>query len=410
MIPEIMPIDHRHRARKNLERLMKDPSICERNKELIRSFLRDCYADGLSHARVAKYAAQLKQIARMLAKPFPDVVLEDMKAFLEKVELSNRTAWSKGDYRIAVRKFWRWLDGSGSDPPLVNWIKTTVADRKKKVPSDLLTEDEIELLLKCARHPRDRAMIAVLWETGCRAGELLTLRVKSFKAGGELCFLDVHGKTGFRRVPIVACVPDLTKWLTFHPGRDDPNSPLWVPSDTNSRHPYLTYSSFTNQLRRLVSRAGIKKRVHPHLFRHSRATFLANKLTEAQMKHFFGWTQGSEMASVYVHLSGRDIQDSILQLYGKTPSKSAQQPKITVAKCARCGFENPHDSRFCGRCGSPASSGEAIGISQKLQAYDRLLTALLSDRSVVKALDRRLGQDSGLADSLKEIVKSLETQ
>jgi len=58
------------------------------------------------------------------------------------------------------------------------------------------------------------------------------------------------------------------------------------------------------------------KKVHPHKLRHSRATFLASKLTEAQMNQIFGWKQGSDMPSIYVHLSGRDMDDAILGVYG----------------------------------------------------------------------------------------------
>lgn len=34
-----------------------------------------------------------------------------------------------------------------------------------------------------------------------------------------------------------------------------------------------------------------------------------NYLTKAQMKIYFGWTQGSDMLGVYVHLSGKDVDD-----------------------------------------------------------------------------------------------------
>ena len=53
--------------------------------------------------------------------------------------------------------------------------------------------------------------------------------------------------------------------------------------------------------------AGIEKPVDPHHFRHSRATYLANYLTEAQMCEWFGWVRGSRVPGRYVHLSSRDI-------------------------------------------------------------------------------------------------------
>jgi len=58
----------------------------------------------------------------------------------------------------------------------------------------------------------------------------------------------------------------------------------------------MRYKSFANILKDLAKKAGIKKKVNPHNFRHSRATHLAGKLPEAVMKEFFGWAQSSKMA------------------------------------------------------------------------------------------------------------------
>jgi integrase/recombinase XerD len=41
---------------------------------------------------------------------------------------------------------------------------------------------------------------------------------------------------------------------------------------------------------------------------------MTNYLTEAQMNIYFGWAQGSDMHGVYVHLSGRDVNDAILKV------------------------------------------------------------------------------------------------
>jgi hypothetical protein len=54
---------------------------------------------------------------------------------------------------------------------------------------------------------------------------------------------------------------------------------------------------------------------------------MANYLTEAQMNAYFGWVQGSGMPSVYVHLSGRDIDDAVLKANGIT-NKSVTQSNI----------------------------------------------------------------------------------
>ena len=113
--------------------------------------------------------------------------------------------------------------------------------------------------------------------------------------------------------------------MNIHPLKSNPDSPLWTEYKRRKREEkdrviyireHTNYRAAVMVLQRAAQRAGIKKKIHPHLFRHSRATYLAKHLTEAQMKEVFGWTQGSEMASIYVHLSGRDVDDALLKVYG----------------------------------------------------------------------------------------------
>jgi site-specific recombinase XerD len=117
-------------------------------------------------------------------------------------------------------------------------------------------------------------------------------------------------------VRIVASAPLLSVRLNNHPFRENPDSPLWLVVSAKNHNEALGYASAAIQLKKIALRSGVKKRVNPHAFRHARATFLANNLTEAQMKEYFGWVQSSDKASVYVHLSGSDADDAILKLQG----------------------------------------------------------------------------------------------
>jgi hypothetical protein len=54
---------------------------------------------------------------------------------------------------------------------------------------------------------------------------------------------------------------------------------------------------------------------------------MANYLTEAQMNLYFGRVQGSDIPSVYVHLSGRYVDDAILKANGiKTEDQNSRNP------------------------------------------------------------------------------------
>jgi hypothetical protein len=57
-----------------------------------------------------------------------------------------------------------------------------------------------------------------------------------------------------------------------------------------------------------------RKRRDSLLEKDSRATYLANYLTEAQMCAWFGWVPGSRVPGRYVHLSGRDIDQAYVSM------------------------------------------------------------------------------------------------
>ncbi|MEM2922663.1 MAG: tyrosine-type recombinase/integrase [Candidatus Bathyarchaeia archaeon] len=67
-----------------------------------------------------------------------------------------------------------------------------------------MTEDEIEKMTKAARTPRDRAFVSVLYESGLRIGEMLSLKIKNVQLEEHGTILTVNGKAGIRRVRITS--------------------------------------------------------------------------------------------------------------------------------------------------------------------------------------------------------------
>ena len=157
----------------------------------------------------------------------------------------------------------------------------------------------------------------------------------------------VNGKTGYRRVRIIASAPYLTEWINKHPKRDDPEAPLWVTRD----YEIMSYAALRIAFKRLFHKAGVHKKINFHNFRHSRATYLANHLTEAQMKEFFGWVQASDMASIYVHLSGRDVDNALLKVHGIKKPEEQEESQLNPKKCPRCQEINQFTNKHCSRCG-----------------------------------------------------------
>ncbi len=212
-------------------------------------------------------------------------------------------------------------------------------------------------MIESASNPRDKAIIALLYDSGIRVGELLSLKKKSVDLDSEPGHVVVDGKTGMRKIPILFSAPYLAGYLEMERGKK-PDDYLWTGIGTWKGSAKLVDDSAIRKMLKIAAkRAGIGKRIYPHLFRHSRATYYANRLTEQQLKALFGWTGDSRMVSIYVHMSGRDIDDAVLQAYGRQP-KAAVVPILTEKICPRCRYANGIDFLHCRRCGAPLDDSQ----------------------------------------------------
>ena len=322
------------------------------NRTKIMEFYESCVADGLTPIRILRLLQMMRRIGVELQKPFVSVTRNDVQKLLVQIEKRDYSDWTKHDYRVALKKFYKWLRGTETYPPEVSWITTTVKNNHHLLPEQLLTEDDVKNLALSTDNTRDRALIMLLYEGGLRVGELLSLRIKHVTFDDYGAQITVTGKTGMRRVRIVASSPLLRQWIEeFHPQRENPDAPLWVGIGNVGKGEPIDYESTRMAIIRAAKRAGLKKAVNPHIFRHSRASDLANKLTEAQLKEMFGWTQGSDMAATYVHLSGRDVDKALLKIHGLVgEDEKKEEEKFKVIRCPRCGEKNSPIAKFCHKC------------------------------------------------------------
>ncbi len=371
------------RMKATLERI-KTSSIDESSKASLIEFYQHCVTGGYSQARTIKYLDTVERIARILGKSFESLTKADIVEYVRQVQISTLSDWTKRDYKIIFKLFFRWFKKSETYPEEVAWIKVP-PPKNHTLPDQILSVDEVRKIAEAAIHPRDKALILVLYESGCRIGELLTLKIKNIQFDQYGTILHVDGKTGSRRIRIITSSPQLAIWLDCHPARDDPEAPVWVTVGTRRGH-VLSYGGAKTIIQDIAEKAGLKKRVHAHLFRHSRATHLANHLTEAQMKEMFGWTRDSSMAATYVHLSGRDVDNALLSLNGIHIEKHDQGIEFKGIECPRCKVKNSPISKFCMSCGSSLCIDQPVGVEDARNKADTLLTELMKQPGVINVL------------------------
>lgn len=379
------------RLERKLKQIENDKDISTHNKKKIIEFERFCRANGIGNARTLRYLHDLSKLAVALPKNLEKATKKDIEAVIGNMESSDYSPRTKLDFKASVKRLYKWLDGGEEYPESVRWIRTGARKNNDTLPEDLLTEDEVKKIVGACRNPRDRAIVAVLWESGCRIGELLNLRVRHVSFEENLTRITVHGKTGARRVPLIDSTPYLAEWLENHPMRDKRGSPLWVGIGTVGRDRRLEYAALRKMLQNVARKAKIGKKVNPHNFRHSRATMLANHLTEAQMNQYFGWVTGSDMPSTYVHLSGRDVDDAILKMRGLSKPKEEEiESSLAPKTCPRCNLINKATGKFCMRCGAILDVQTAVAMQDEIKSLDEKFSTLLQEEDVQRLLLKKM--------------------
>jgi integrase/recombinase XerD len=369
--------------------LQESPRLSLEIKAAIVRFHDDCFARGISAGRVARYLHEAILLHEWFGKDLATASLPEVRSLVARIEQSDYAPASKRDFKIALRKYVRFAAGTEEYPATVSWIRASQGVKTMRIPEEVLTPEEVTRMVGAAPNARDRALIAVLYESGCRIGEILDLRVQDVTPATPGIVLRVDGKTGPRRIRLIASTPYLVDYLNGHRFRDEPSRHLWV---TLNDLP-MQYARTALMLRRAARIAGIKKHIYPHLFRHSRATHLASHLTESQMKAYFGWVQASEMAGIYVHMSGRDVDHAILRLNGLEDQRKSTLEVLPPRPCRRCGTSNGATNRFCTSCSGPMTDEAARELSASVAARteaDSVLDVLMDDPEVRELLSRKI--------------------
>jgi integrase/recombinase XerC len=177
----------------------------------------------------------------------------------------------------ALRTFFRWLEETGRIE--ANPAVALRAPRKPRRLPRFLEEHEIDALL-AAPHPeedtegkRDKALLEVLYSTGCRASELVGLDEGDLDLGRGLVLLRGKGRKerfGMLGRPAVDALRD---YMTSKSIRGLDRHALFL----NHRGGRLTDRSLRRILVRCLEKAGIHRSCTPHTLRHSFATHLLRR-------------------------------------------------------------------------------------------------------------------------------------
>lgn len=284
-------------------------------ERLVSDFEASAQAKGLALRTVEHYSDVLRRVLlgfceRNAIEP-KDLTKRDLERLSAELLQGGRTRQSVKTYMSAINRFLAWCHEEGE----LAKLRGPQPKVERRV-LDVLSREEIRQIEDAATTDRDKLIVRVLADTGIRIGELRRLRVTDLVAEGRERYLRVRGKGAVER--LVPITPGLYMRLEryIRRGRPDCNTEmLFVTLDRRPSGDYepLSESSLQKLLTYLGRKAGLTKRVHPHLFRHSLATnLLRRNVNPIQVRDILGHTSLAMIDRVYSHLVASDAHSALL--------------------------------------------------------------------------------------------------
>lgn len=338
-------------------------------RETVREFCSIRLAQKLKKASVMNYCKAVATL-ETIGKDYRNITKQEMVAWASLLDKHYKPATAQL-YRFLIKNFMRWVysgdDEEADYPESVKWIKT----QKLKQPYEkhVLSKDEAYRLIRTADNQRDRALLFCLYESGCRASEILGLRIKDVTITQTGAEIRVNGKTGPRKIPLIECISDLQIWLSMHPYADKPEYSMWPTAGGSPKG--MRYSTLFWQVCKAANEAGLPKGISPHSLRHASATHKSEILNESQLRLYYGWERDSKMPSKYVHQDEKSLRTALRKYSGMPAEEEILETAPTQPKtCSRCHKENSAFACFCMQCGLALDVKTAMNIEDKLRKAD----------------------------------------
>ncbi|MFA6064891.1 MAG: tyrosine-type recombinase/integrase [archaeon] len=384
--------------------------LVESNRTLIDKYYLDITNEGLTKPRILSLLDQTARFLMWLGKPWEEATVDDVKGVVNKIRGNPDFAeHTKSDYLDKVKRFDKWFNGGLEYTDKTKWVNTTMKSKYYKLPNQLLSPEEAQRLIDATKNTRDRAILHLLWESGARIGEVANLKVGDLDFDKGECQANLYGKTGSRRILLLESVRDIQNYIKVRNAKN-PDEFVFVLIGKHNQDKPITYASVVVVLEKAVAESGLKKKVHPHLFRHSRASYLASKgMNEAQLCTVFGWTIGSKQVRTYIHLSMSQVQDAYKQIYG---IKKVEETKNDLIKCQVCDEVNSASNATCQNCYNPLTIQGALKIKKEKEVteFDRDISQKVFAEAFRLMEQNKLTKEQAQQEAVKTVAESIQQQ
>lgn len=286
--------------------------------EMVPGFLR--YLESSTKLREGtriRYGYEVERLDRYFGgKDFAEITPQDLLGWNQMLYDAGAAKGTAGQKHSALRQFLSFVDDFLEDPHATRLLR---ALRRLRPPSNslpvretyALDEGQVSRLLQAASENggvgiRDRALIHFFWATGVRRGEISSVQLADVDLERRTAV--VLGKGSKERTVIFdeACLVDLEEWIELREQWQPETGHLFI----SARGRALNDSTVGSIIRDTGKKAGIRKDVWPHIFRHSRVTHLLSHGMAIQEVAVFAGHENINTTQGYYHQEPERLKES----------------------------------------------------------------------------------------------------
>ncbi len=265
--------------------------------------------DGLSRNTLDAYRRDLVQFMQWLDKQLNKDLLTadhgDLQRYLAYQFQKKTRASSAARLLSSLKRLYRWLQRQNRIK-----IDPTLNIDTPKLPRTLpksLTEADVESLLiapdvKTPRGVRDKAMLEVLYASGLRVSELVSL--KAPQVSQDMGVVRVMGKGSKER--LVPLGDEALAWVKRYAASARAELLAGQASDdlfVTAQGGAMTRQSFWQIIKRYALQAGLKASISPHVLRHAFATHLLNHGADLRVVQLLLGHSDISTTQIYTHVA-----------------------------------------------------------------------------------------------------------
>jgi len=279
------------------------PKQADNDQELIKIWLH-----GKSQHTQRYYKSDTDRFFKFVNKPLGQIILTDLQSYSDSLSSGDLTDGSVRRVLSSVKSLISFAHKLGylpfdiSRPLILPTPKDTLAER-------ILSEQEVKRIINVENHPRNKLILKTLFITGIRVSELCSLCWKDLKERSDGGQMTIYGKGSKTRVVLIP-EPLWSELLLYRNGGSDDTAVFRGRKNSKKLHP----TTILRIVRKASKKAGVKKPVSPHWFRHCHSSLaIENKaplhVVQASLGH-----SSIQTTSRYLHVKPDDCSSKYLEL------------------------------------------------------------------------------------------------